>query len=65
MQVDRLRAQDKRITARATIGKPSWVITQVAREVEADVVVMATHGRSGLARLVLGSVATATLQQTD
>ena len=37
----------------------------MAREVEADVVVMATHGRTGLDRLVLGSVATATLQKAD
>ena len=63
--VDRLRAQGKRVTARATFGNPSWVVTQVAREVEADVVVMATHGRTGLDRLVLGSVATATLQRAD
>ncbi len=65
VQVDRLQAQDKRVTARATIGKPSSVVAQVARDVEADIVMMATHGRSGLARLVLGSTATATLQQAD
>ena len=64
-QVDRLQARNKRVTARATIGNPSWVVAQVAREVEADVVVMATHGRTGLDRLVLGSVATATLQRAD
>ena len=62
---DRLRAQGKRVTARATMGNPSWVVARVAREVEADIVVMATHGRTGLDRLVLGSVATATLQRSD
>ena len=50
-QVDRLQAQDKRVTARATIGNPSWVIAQMSHEVEADVIVMATHGRTGLNRL--------------
>jgi nucleotide-binding universal stress UspA family protein len=64
-QVDRLQAQDKRVTARATVGNPSWAVARVARDVEADVVMMATHGRTGLARLVLGSVATATLHQTN
>ncbi|MCC6178334.1 MAG: universal stress protein [Chloroflexi bacterium] len=65
VQLDRLQAQDNRVTARATIGKPSSVVTQVARHVEADIVMMATHGRCDVARLVLGSVATATLQQAD
>jgi nucleotide-binding universal stress UspA family protein len=64
-QVDRLQARNRRVTARATTGNPSWVVAQVSREVEADVVVMATHGRTGLDRLVLGSVATATLQRAD
>ena len=38
-------------------GAPFEVITQTAEEVDADVVVMATHGRTGAARMVLGSVA--------
>lgn len=41
----------------ARFGAPFEVITQAAEEVDADVVVMATHGRTGAARLVLGSVA--------
>ena len=41
------------------------MVARVAHEEGVDVVMMATHGRSGLARLVLGSVATATLQRAD
>jgi nucleotide-binding universal stress UspA family protein len=64
-QVDRLHAQNKRVTARTTIGTSSWMVAQVAHEIEADIVVMATHGRTGLDRLVLGSVASATLQRAE
>ena len=34
------------------------VIEDVARKLEVDVVVLGTHGRTGLSRLVMGSVAT-------
>jgi hypothetical protein len=64
-QVDRLQARGVKVTAQHATGSPAWVIGQVARDVEADIVVMATHGRSGLARLVLGSVATSVLQQAE
>ena len=38
-------------------GKPSDEIVRYAKEHEIDVVVMGTHGRQGVARAVLGSVA--------
>lgn len=37
-------------------------IVETARSVGADLIVMGSHGRSGVARLVLGSVATKVLQ---
>jgi nucleotide-binding universal stress UspA family protein len=64
-QVDRLQARGIKVSARATTGSPSSIVAQVARDAEVDAVMMATHGRSGLARLVLGSVATAVLQQVN
>jgi len=53
------------ISTRVVHGEAAATIAKVAREAEADVIAMATHGRSGLARLVLGSVATGTLQQSS
>jgi len=50
------------ITPRVEYGDVALTIAAVAREVEASAVAIATHGRSGLARLALGSVATRTLQ---
>jgi universal stress protein A len=38
-------------------GDPAEVILKVANELVVDVIVMATHGHKGLARLLLGSVA--------
>jgi nucleotide-binding universal stress UspA family protein len=45
------------------IGDPGTEIAAGARERGAGLVAMATHGRGGLLRTVLGSVATGTLQR--
>jgi nucleotide-binding universal stress UspA family protein len=44
-------------------GSPTEVILRTAEEVHADLIVMGTHGRTGLGRLLLGSVAEAVLRQ--
>lgn len=38
-------------------GRPSQQIVEYADEIDADLIVMGTHGRGGLDRLLLGSVA--------
>jgi len=38
-------------------GDPAVVIVETAQETDADLIVMGTHGRAGLTRLVMGSVA--------
>src|SRR5262245_48454251 len=38
-------------------GDPAAEILAAARETESDLIVMGTHGRTGLARLLMGSVA--------
>ena len=38
-------------------GKPADAILMLAHHIHADLIVMATHGRSGLGRVLLGSVA--------
>jgi nucleotide-binding universal stress UspA family protein len=50
------------VTRRVAFGDAALTIASVARETEVDAIAMATRGRSGLARLALGSVATRTLQ---
>lgn len=46
-----------RVSARVAEGSPAPQILAVAREEAADLIVMGTHGRTGLGRLFLGSVA--------
>jgi nucleotide-binding universal stress UspA family protein len=45
-------------------GEPAEAILTQARQVQADVLVMATHGRSGLGRMLYGSVAGSVLERT-
>jgi len=52
------------VETRVAIGEPSDEIAEVAREVNARVVVMGTHGRTGLTRLLLGSTAERTLRRS-
>ena len=44
---------------------PVDAILDTARQVDADLIVMASHGRSGFARAVLGSVAEGVARQAD
>jgi nucleotide-binding universal stress UspA family protein len=54
----RLRAGGVPLSAAVTLtGKPGGALTRYAREIGADLVVMATHGRGGVRRAWLGSVA--------
>jgi nucleotide-binding universal stress UspA family protein len=44
-------------------GFPAEVILRVAREVSADLIVMGTHGRTGIRRVLMGSVAEEVLRR--
>lgn len=39
------------------LGDPGQVVADLAEELDADLIVVGSHGRTGLTRLVLGSVA--------
>jgi nucleotide-binding universal stress UspA family protein len=54
------RAPDKlppRLEIHATIGLPADEIVWFAAHIDADVIVLATHGRRGIKRILMGSVA--------
>lgn len=55
--VDRWIASDVEATGRVAEGDPAEEITKVANEIGADLIIIATHGRTGWRRFVLGSVA--------
>jgi nucleotide-binding universal stress UspA family protein len=58
-QLNRLSTPDANVRAERQLetGEPASEILRVARDVPADLIVMGTHGRTGLARLLMGSVA--------
>jgi universal stress protein A len=47
----------RRVSSRLTQGSPAQVILDLARDERFDLIVMGTHGRTGVGRWVLGSVA--------
>jgi nucleotide-binding universal stress UspA family protein len=59
--------QDKGIRAQTVVrrGEPAAEIVAGAKEAGADLIAMSTHGRSGLGRLVFGSVAEAVLRRSE
>jgi nucleotide-binding universal stress UspA family protein len=60
-----LRDRGVRVRTVVRRGDPVTEIASTARELEVDLVAMTTHGRSGLGRLLFGSVAEAVLRSTD
>jgi nucleotide-binding universal stress UspA family protein len=53
----RLEARGLRVGVTAQVGSPAEVIPAVATETQCGLIAMSTHGRSGLGRLFMGSVA--------
>lgn len=51
-----------RLVSHVAVGAPAREIAQLASDLEADLIVVGTHGRTGLRRLVLGSVAEGVLR---
>jgi nucleotide-binding universal stress UspA family protein len=60
-----LRARGVRATTQVRFGNAVGEILAGAREAEADLIAMTTHGRGGLGRLLFGSVAEAVLRQAE
>jgi len=55
--VEQLRAKGHTVRPELARGAPAEQIVEHARATGADLIAMTTHGRSGLGRLVFGSVA--------
>ena len=60
-----LNARGLRVRSEVRTGDPATEIVTAAHDVDADVIAMTTHGRSGLGRLLFGSVAEAVLRRSE
>lgn len=52
-----LKLESRNPRAEVRLGSPEQEIVAAAKDLHADLVCIATHGRGGLARVILGSVA--------
>jgi nucleotide-binding universal stress UspA family protein len=64
-QLDRLRPPDPVVRVERLLkeGDAPREILQAAKEIAADLIVLGTHGRTGVARLLMGSVAEAVVRK--
>jgi nucleotide-binding universal stress UspA family protein len=62
---EELRGRDIQAQARIVYGPAVEAITKVAEEEGADLIALASHGRTGLERVFYGSIAAGILQTVD
>lgn len=65
VELARVRPADNRVKAdhRLLEGDPATEILKLAQDAGADLIVMGTHGTTGLSRLLMGSVAESVLRK--
>jgi nucleotide-binding universal stress UspA family protein len=61
---DRLRGDGCKVDTSVWYGAPAVSIVEAAKVQRVDLIVMTSHGRTGLGRLILGSVAESVLRGT-
>ncbi|MGE3909561.1 MAG: universal stress protein [Chloroflexota bacterium] len=59
----RLRTDHLTVEVQVETGNPVPIIVRAAEAHQADVIALATHGRTGLSQVIMGSVATETLRR--
>jgi nucleotide-binding universal stress UspA family protein len=59
------RGSGVRVFARVLLESPIFAITRLAEALEADLIVVGSHGRHGVVRWLLGSVAEAVVRQAN
>ena len=60
-----LRSKGATVTAKVEVGDASKEIVKAAKETNADLIAMSTHGRSGFSRWAFGSVADKVLRHGE
>jgi nucleotide-binding universal stress UspA family protein len=52
-----VKAGAKKVSVETSVGDPAGEIVRIASEAKADLVVMGTHGRTGIEHALMGSIA--------
>lgn len=55
----------EQVHSKVAFGNPQYEVAEIAATSGANLIVMTTHGRSGVAQLIMGSVASGVIQHTD
>ncbi len=63
--IDKLTRMNYSAEAKVGMGDPAFAILEQAKSSQADLILMGTHGRGGLARFFIGSVSHSVLHQAD
>jgi len=56
---------DNPAVTKVLVGRPAEEITDYAKEIDAQMIVIATHGHSGIAHMMLGSTAEGVVRQSQ
>jgi nucleotide-binding universal stress UspA family protein len=64
-RVEWLKGMGLQAEGRVAEGRPDEAIVKLAEDVGADLIVMGSHGRTGLSKILLGSVAERVIGQAD
>ncbi len=60
-----MKAEGSNVEGTMEIGKAADIILEKAAELNANFIIMGSHGRKGLNRLIMGSVADAVIRRSD
>jgi nucleotide-binding universal stress UspA family protein len=63
-KVREIRSKDIKVSYQAVVGDPAQSIMEFSKKEYVNLVVMTTHGKSGLKRAVMGSVADAVIRES-
>jgi universal stress protein A len=62
---DNLGGLDNSPVSKVLVGRPAEEITNYAKEIDAQMIIIATHGHSGLTHMMLGSTAEGVVRQAS